>query len=107
MSLKEQIAADSQNVFLNTDEFADTHNINGQPMLAIIDSALSLQRSARQTENYDGIHQSKIILFVRESDLGYRPERDQKMTIDDKWYEVIECASDNDLLEITLGANET
>lgn len=105
MSLKDQIAADISTVFFNTAEFADEHNINGQTMVCVTDEDLSRQYSNRQSDDYDGIYARQLTVFVREVDLGYRPERGQKMTVDSEWYLVMDCAASDGLLEITLGAN--
>lgn len=105
MNFKDQILADIDAVFLNADEFADEHEINSQTMTCVIDEDLSKQRSNRQSDDYDGIYARQLTLYVRESVLGYRPERDQKMTVDGEWYLVLDCAASDGLLEVTLGAN--
>jgi hypothetical protein len=105
MGLKEMIEEDIRNVFLTVNENADKHNINGQLTDCIVDEDISKRRSNRQSENFDGIYQRQLTIFVSEADLGYRPERDQKMTVDGEWYQVIDCASSGGMLEIELGAN--
>lgn len=105
MNFKDMMAADILAVFLNTDEFADMHNINGQQIACVIDEDISKQRGTRQSESFDGIYAHQLTVFISESDLGYRPERDQKMTIDGEWYLVIDCAAAGGVLEIELGAN--
>jgi hypothetical protein len=107
MSLKDLMASDIDDVFLDTDEFAELHDINGAQVLCVIDEDISKQRSGRQSGNYDGIHMRQLTLFIKESDLGYRPERDQKMTVDSEWYLVIDCTATAGMLEIELGANQT
>ncbi len=104
MGLKAQMAADLA-AFLNLDEFAENHNINGQNMTCIIDKHLSQQRTNLQSDDYDGLFMQQIVLFVKEADLGYVPEYEQRMTVDGKWYTVAECISDSGILEITLRAN--
>lgn len=105
MNLKDIMNADIDDVFLDPDEFAELHNINGKQILCIVDEDISKQRSNRQSTSYDGVYLIQVTLFVRESALGYRPERDRKITVDGKWYEVLEC-SGQDLLEVTLGSNQ-
>jgi hypothetical protein len=104
MGFKDQIAADMA-TFFNVDEHAGEHNINGQMIDCIIDEDISKRRSNRQSENFDGIYRRQLTIFVSEADLSYRPERDQKMTVDGEWYQVIDCASSAGMLEIELGAN--
>ncbi|MDD4599626.1 MAG: hypothetical protein PHQ46_00975 [Negativicutes bacterium] len=99
------MAADISAVFLNTDKFAGMHNINGQQIACIIDEDISKQRGTRQSENFDGIYARQLTVFISESELGYRPEQDQKMTVDGEWYMVIDCAAAGGMLEIELEAN--
>lgn len=105
MNFKDQLQDDIGGVFLDLAEFGEPHAINGQEMTCIIDEDLSKQRSNRQREEYDGIYARQMTVFVGETDLGYRPERDQKLQVDGEWYLVIDCAADAGMLEITLGAN--
>ncbi len=105
VNLKDIMAADIDDIFLDPDENAEEHDINGQTVLCIIDGDLSRRRSNRQSDDYDGIYTRQMNISVRESDLGYRPERDQKMTVDGEWYLVVDCVVDAGMLEITLGAN--
>lgn len=105
MNFKQLMANDIHDVFLDASEFATEHDINGQQILCVVDDDISKQRSNRQRDSYDGIYQRELTIFVSESDLGYRPERDQKMTVDGEWYEVLNCAGSAGMLEIDLGAN--
>lgn len=106
MSLKDQFLADIS-IFCDKTECAANHEINGQIMTCVVDEDISKQRTNRITDNYDGIYTRLLTLFVAESELGYRPERDQKMTVDGEWYLVINCAAGEGMLEIELGANRT
>lgn len=106
MNLKEQMAADIAAVFLNQDENADWHDINGQQVLCIVDEDISKQRTNRQSDNYDGIFSRQITVFIAEMDLGYRPERNQKMTVDSECFLVLNCSASEGMLEIELGANQ-
>ena len=105
MNFKQLMTEDIHDVFLDASDFASEHDINGQQILCVIDEDLSKQRGNRQAEDYDGIYARQLTLFIAESDLGYRPERDQKMTVDGEWYLVINCSANTGMLEIDLGAN--
>lgn len=105
MNFKQLIADDIHDVFLDASEFATEHDINGQQILCVIDEDISKQRGSRQAEDYDGIYARQLTLFIAESDLGYRPEREQKISVDGEWYMVIDCAVSSGMLEIELGAN--
>ncbi|SDD89603.1 hypothetical protein [Sporomusa acidovorans] len=105
MNLKDVMATDINDVFLDHDEFATYHDINGKQILCVIDEDISKQRNNRQSDTYDGLYQRELTLFVSEVDIGYRPERDQKMTVDGEWYKVLNCGAGGGMLEIDLGAN--
>lgn len=107
MTLKEQMAADIAAIFLNEDEFADTHTINDRQMLAIVDHELARQRSARQSERYDGIYAAEIVVFTKAVNFEKMPVYGQKIKLDGKLYLVSECVNEGGMLEITLMRNES
>jgi len=95
--------------FLNPIEFGDLHDVDGKEILAVIDEDLSQTRSRQPLELYNatpGIYVQRIIMFVRKSDLGYRPVSDQLMKIDGAIYKVANCSDQMGVLEITLEANQ-
>ncbi len=100
MSFKNQVLSDLA-VFLNEDEFAERHNIDGRDIPAVIDRDILKQRSQR----VDGVYSGEVLLFVRASDLPVRPVVDQRMRVDNELFYVVDCNENDGLLEITLGAN--
>jgi hypothetical protein len=105
--LKNYIALDLA-TFFNLDEFADLHDIDGQQVPAIIDSDVlkKFSRGSMQRMPYnDGVYTSETMLFVRESDLGYRPVIGQHLRLDGEHYLVTDCTENAGVLEITLEAN--
>jgi hypothetical protein len=102
MNFKEQIQEDA-GVFLNPGEFADTYNIDGVEMPAIIDSDILKQRS--QVPVVDGLYSEVVVLYIRLTDVGTKPVVNQRMRIDGELYHVIESNDNDGLLEITLGTN--
>lgn len=106
MKLRDYIYRDIS-AFLNTDEFADMHDIDGQMIEAIIDSDILKIYSNDKTEMYDGVYRGEIALYVKESDLNYRPVYGQIMRLDGNIYTVKECADDMGIFRITLEAAES
>lgn len=102
-ALKDYLASDLD-TFLNADEFADTHNIDGRDVPAIIDRDVLKQRS-RQVDRVDGVYSGEVLLFVRVSDLPERPVIDQRMRVDNELFYVVDCNENDGMLEISLGAN--
>ncbi|MDR7869199.1 MAG: hypothetical protein RIN56_20630 [Sporomusaceae bacterium] len=107
MSLKDIMAADVDDIFLDRDENAEDHIVDGQTVLCSIDQVSTRERSDRQSEQYDGIFKAVALLSVKESALGYRPVYGQAITVDDVLYMVIECVVDSGLLIVRLEANES
>lgn len=95
MSLKEQFQEDIDIVL---DDFGEPHTIDGQPDIICILDDKSIPNSV------DGVYVVRRQLFVRESDLGYRPEPGQRMNFDNEYFYVVDC-SGTGLLEITLEAH--
>ncbi len=93
--------------FINLDEFAEIHHIDGAPVKSIIDSDVLQIYSNVKAEQYDGIYRSVLALYVKEDDLGYRPVRDQHLDIDGSIYIVDECSSEMGILKIVLGVAES
>jgi hypothetical protein len=106
MTLKTQIAADMA-IFLNTDDFADMHNVDGNQVAAVIDEDIIKQRSNRQSGNFDGVFRGEVMLYVKAADLPRRPVRGQAIRLDGRLMLVDDCAESDGMLEISLEANES
>ena len=106
MTLKSQVAADMA-LFLNTDEFADMHDIDGNQVAAIVDEDIIKQRSNRQGGNFDGVYRGEVVLYVKAADLSRRPVRGQAIRLDGRLMLVDDCAESDGMLEISLEANES
>jgi hypothetical protein len=95
--------------FINVDEFSEFHNIDGVDIPALIDSDVLKERPRQPIELYhsaNGVYVSSIVLYVRETDLGFRPVILQHMKVDGTLYTVSNCTESMGLLEIVLEANE-
>ncbi len=106
MKLRDYMQRDIS-VFLNTDEFANLHEIDEQIVIALTDSDILKIYSNDKTERFDGVYRGEIALYVRASDLGYRPIYGQIMRIDGDIYTVKECVDDMGIFRITLEAAES
>ena len=105
-SFKEVIAQDISAIFLNEKEFADTYNIDGKDILAVIDTDLIHERNKRSYAEFaEGINQWHIILFVSRKDFPVLPVKDHSMIINCKNYIVDEVSDNVGVLEITLTVN--
>lgn len=111
MTFKEQIAKDNENVFLNMDEFADYHTINGKRMPCIIDDNEMIDREKRyqykRSLYADGVFLKEMLIFVKAVDFGELPATGRKLTLDKKVYIISDAIDEGGIYSITLEANKT
>ena len=71
-SFKDCVAADIHGVFLNTQEFADTHTIDGRKMDAVVDDDALLERdAARGGVHTDGTYRTRRrCMWIRPTTVG-------------------------------------
>lgn len=103
MSLKDQILKDI-GVFLDSNEFGSTHNINGANKTVIVDNELLEEERLKSDEIY-GIYSEEILFHIKTSDLPEKPRIEQHMDFDNKGYTVIKVFENEGMYTITIGAN--
>jgi hypothetical protein len=94
--------------FFNVDEFAEYHDIDGQQVMAIIESDQLNERPRHPVELYrvtDGIYQSSITIYVKSTDYD-KPVVGQRIHVDGEDYYVVSVAEEHGLLKINAMANE-
>ncbi len=107
MSFRDMVAADVENVFLNPEEFGETHDLNGVTCTCVIANDATYDREARLKDGKrtpDGLHGDYLTVCVRKSDLQRVPKQGDNFKVDKKRYTVDSCADDMGILTITLGA---
>lgn len=72
MTFKEIVKNDVRQVFMNLDEFSETHTINGKEMPVQIDSNEQIEREKRLNQNMDGIYKNQKLIYVS-ADSKYFP----------------------------------
>lgn len=111
MTFKEQIAADNLGIFMNTLEFADTHNVNGVDMACIIDTNELIDREKRylgKRDLYaDGVYIKQLLIYVRAEDFGQLPGVGRSLKLDKRAYIVSDAVNEDGIYSISLEANKT
>jgi len=102
---QDQLVADLNKVFLNLNEFAEMHNINGIEVSCIIDTD-STQPLRAGIAKYDGTFKETIMLFISESNLPNEPKPayNQRIIVDKHNYRIMHVDLNNSLYEILLEA---
>lgn len=104
MTFKEMLQKDIKDVFLNLDEFAETHDLNGYKVAAVIDDdfldEITLKITGEQQRTAPGLFGGTIAIYVAKSDFGkLKPGR--ALTVDGKLYKVISTSEQDGMLKIT------
>lgn len=105
MTFKEIVKNDVRQVFMNTDEFSETHTINGKEMPVQIDSNEQIEREKRMNQNMDGIYKNQKLIYVSAEDFGALPKQGAMLNMDGRMYKVEDAIHEDGVYSITLGAN--
>ncbi len=105
MNFKNQILNDISGVFLNIEEFGDTHNIDGEDVTVIVDDDLLEQKKLRRQDVYEETYCEELLFHVAASDLPKKPIIDEHMEFDGESYRVQEVTEESGMYTVTLGAN--
>lgn len=103
MNLQDVIQADVSAVFLNTDEFAETHTIDGRQVVCVIDTDTDSPYSGPIGE---GVVLVSRTVYARESDLAKPPAQGRMMMIDSKPYTVLSVSREMEMLAIVVTEND-
>lgn len=102
---KDLVKADIKNVFMNNNEFADLHMINGIEMSIIIDEDGLEEYKSLQRIDSEGLYLAKMLIHVDCDDLGYRPAINSTLKVDKIKYFVMNVADNAGMYHIMLGVN--
>jgi hypothetical protein len=106
-AFSDTLTSDLASVFLNFDEFAEPHQINGASGVAcILDVPTNEPMVKKGYSRYEGFGKSTITLFIRESDLpdsGSVLSR-KLISVDKADYRILDSISNVGLYELTLEA---
>ena len=111
MTFKEQIALDNKQVFMNFDEFAEEHSVNGKTMLCLIDNNEMIDRERRyqykRSLYADGVYIKELLIYVRAVDFGPLPAVGRVLVFDKKSYIIAEAINEDGIYSLILEANKT
>jgi hypothetical protein len=95
----------------NTDEFAETHAIDGQEINIVMDEDLVKERQAKGLTDPEGYYTGSIAFHAIKVEYDAlfdgKPEPEQIMELDGDIYRVVDCQEDMGEYIITLGANRS
>ena len=100
------IQHDINSVFMNENDFAEYHDLNGVRALAIVEALTIKDKLAIKSASFEGYYQKKVIVHVKQADLNEIPVYGQRFTLDGEIYTVDSCDDDMGMLTIDLVAND-
>lgn len=104
MSLKDQIRQDLDAVFLNTDEFAEIHRIEGKEIPVVVDNDQLVKLKQGQIL---GLVEADLLLMGKESDFPADMEPGRLLNVDGRELLVATSGTDMGLIEVALRQNRT
>lgn len=106
MTFKGMLREDIRGIFLNPDEFGETHTVNGRKDVLVVTDDFELLSREKYHKNVtnDGTSRNRGILYVRASDVGRLPKAGQQLTIDGMHFRVEQAVNETGLYAVTVQA---
>lgn len=105
MSFKDQIKQDLSDIFLNLDEFADLHRIEGKEVPVVIDSDIMAKLSKIGDNRIHGIDEADMIIMGKASDLPENLDPGRLLNLDGREVIVVTTTSEMGLVQIAVRQN--
>ena len=106
-SFRDQMEMDFDNTFLNLNEFAEIHDIDGKKIPVVVDNETLLQLNLGKTTDSNGIFREDKMFFVQKKHLDYEPVIDQIVEFDGELYPIGNILEDFGGYTIILRGNES
>lgn len=104
MNFKEQFLKDLDVVFLNLDEFAELHRVEGKQIAVVVDND---QLNNLKQGQILGLVEADMLLMGRESDFPANLEPGRLLNVDGRELIVANSGKDMGLVEVALRQNRT
>lgn len=105
MSFKDQIKQDISDVFLNLDEFADLHRIEGKEVPVVIDSDIMAKLSKIGDNRIHGMDEADMVIMGKASDLPENLDPGRLLNLDGREVIVVTTTSEMGLVQIAVRQN--
>lgn len=107
MSFKEMVNRDIKNIFLNPDEFGETHIVDGREMTIIIDENELVEREKKMKTLAEGLHEKQLLVYVSKEDFGPEPLIKRLLDLDGICYTVTDVSDEDGIYSISLEVKES
>lgn len=106
-SFKEVMRDDVSGVFMNAEEFADIHIVDGKRMTVLIDDNEIIEREKKMKSNMDGVFVKQKLIYVKPEEFGAIPAVGRAIMLDGKPYRVLDATDEDGLYAILMESNRT
>jgi len=105
VSFRDQIKQDLSDVFLNLDEFADLHRIEGKEVPVVIDSDIIAKLSKIGDNRIHGMDEADMVIMGKASDLPENLDPGRLLNLDGREVIVVTTTSEMGLVQIAVRQN--
>ena len=106
MSFKDQIKQDLSDIFLNLDEFADLHRIEGKEVPVVIESDIMAKLSKIGDNRIHGMDEADMVIMGKASDLPENLDPGRLLNLDGREVIVVTTtSSEMGLVQIAVRQN--
>lgn len=105
MSFKDQIKQDLSDIFLNLDEFAGLHRIEGKEVPVVIDSDIMAKLSKIGDNRIHGMDETDMVIMGKASDLPENLDPGRLLNLDGREVIVVTTTSEMGLVQIAVRQN--
>lgn len=105
MSFKDQIKQDLSDIFLNLDEFADLHRIEGKEVPVVIDSDIMAKLSKIGDNRIHGMDEADMVIMGKASDLPENLDPGRLLNLDGREVIVVTTTSEMGFVQIAVRQN--
>ena len=105
VSFKDQIKQDLSDIFLNLDEFADLHRIEGKEVPVVIDSDIMAKLSKIGDNRIHGMDEADMVIMGNASDLPENLDPGRLLNLDGREVIVVTTTSEMGLVQIAVRQN--
>ena len=98
---------DIRSTFMDIEEFADVHVVNGKEMSVLVDDNEIVEREKKEKTRMDGIWVKQKLIYVMAGEFGALPAAGRAILFDGKTYIVQEAVDEQGIYSILMEANRT
>ena len=99
-AFKDAIAKDIKSVFINMDEFAYEHDLNGKMVRCVVDKDVVDGAKGTVANPLYGVFLSAITIYVDAKDMDSKPVEGELLSLDKKRYRVRNVSVEDGILVI-------